>query len=53
MTSPADAAKLLQDALDTQPTIIGQPDDDSLLALKALTFCKPSPMTGLMSSIMS
>jgi hypothetical protein len=34
MTSPADIAKLLQDALDTQPTIIGQPNDDSLLALK-------------------
>ncbi len=26
--------KLLQDALDTQPTIIGQPNDDNLLALK-------------------
>ncbi len=26
--------KLLQDTLDTQPTIIGQPNDDNLLALK-------------------
>jgi hypothetical protein len=26
--------KLLQDALDTQLTIIGQPNDDNLLALK-------------------
>ncbi len=34
MTSPAEVAKLLQDALDTQPTIIGQPNDDNLLALK-------------------
>ncbi len=34
MTSPADVVKLLQDALDTQPTIIGQPNDDNLLALK-------------------
>jgi hypothetical protein len=34
MTSPADVAKLLQDALDTQPTIIGQPNNDDLLALK-------------------
>ncbi len=34
MTSPADVAKLLQDALDTQPTIIGQPNDDNLLAMK-------------------
>ncbi len=32
--SPAEVAKLLQDALDTQPTIIGQPNDDNLLALK-------------------
>ncbi len=32
--SPAYVAKLLQDALDTQPTIIGQPNDDDLLALK-------------------
>jgi hypothetical protein len=34
MTSPADVAKLLQDALDSQPTIIGQPNDNNLLALK-------------------
>jgi hypothetical protein len=34
MISPADVAKLLQDALDTQPTIIGQPNDDDLLVLK-------------------
>jgi hypothetical protein len=34
MTSPADVVKLLQDALDTQPTIIGQRNDDDLLALK-------------------
>jgi hypothetical protein len=34
MTSPAEVVKLLQDALDTQPTIIGQPNDDNLLALK-------------------
>jgi hypothetical protein len=34
MTSPEDVAKLLQDALYTQPTIIGQPNDDNLLALK-------------------
>ena len=36
MTSPADVliVKLLQDALDTQPTIIGQPNDDDLLTLK-------------------
>jgi hypothetical protein len=34
MTSPADVAKLLQDALDTQPTIVCQPNDDNLLALK-------------------
>jgi hypothetical protein len=34
MTSPVDVAKLLQDALDTQPTIIGQPNDDNLLAMK-------------------
>jgi hypothetical protein len=34
MTSPADVAKLLRDALDTQPTIISQPNDESLLALK-------------------
>jgi hypothetical protein len=34
MISPEDVAKLLQDALDTQPTTIGQPNDDDLLALK-------------------
>jgi hypothetical protein len=34
MMSPAEVAKLLQDALDTQPTIISQPNDDDLLALK-------------------
>ncbi len=34
MTSPAEVTKLFQDALDTQPTIIGQPNDDNLLALK-------------------
>ncbi len=34
MTSPVDVAKLLQDALDTQLTIIGQLNDDGLLALK-------------------
>jgi hypothetical protein len=34
MTSPAEVMKLLQDALDTQPTIIGQPNDDNLLVLK-------------------
>ncbi len=34
MTSPAVVVKLLQDALDTQPTIFGQPNDDDLLALK-------------------
>jgi hypothetical protein len=33
MTSPAEVAKLLQDALDTQPIIIGQPNDNNLLAL--------------------
>jgi hypothetical protein len=34
MTTPAEVAKLLQDAFDTQPTIIGQSNDDNLLALK-------------------
>jgi hypothetical protein len=34
MASPAEVAKLLQDVLDTQPTIIGQPNDDNLVALK-------------------
>jgi hypothetical protein len=55
MTSLADVAKLFKDALDTQPTIIGKPNDDKLLALKekSSTFCKPSPMTGLTGFIMS
>jgi hypothetical protein len=34
MMSPAEVTKLLLDTLDTQPTIIGQPNDDDLLALK-------------------
>ena len=34
MSSASDVTKLLQDALDTQPTIVGQPNDDDLLALK-------------------
>jgi hypothetical protein len=34
MSSPLDVVKLLQDTLDTQPTIVGQPNDDNLLALK-------------------
>jgi hypothetical protein len=34
MTLPAEVTKLLQDALDTQPTIISQPNDDSLLTFK-------------------
>jgi hypothetical protein len=34
MMSPADVKNLLQDALDTQPVIIGQPNDDNLLTLK-------------------
>jgi hypothetical protein len=34
MSSPSDVVKLLQDTLDTQPTIVGQPNDDNLLALK-------------------
>jgi len=34
MSSPSDVLKLLQDALDAQPTIVGQPNDDDLLALK-------------------
>jgi hypothetical protein len=34
MSSPSDVTKLLQDALNTQPTIIGQPNDDDLLSLK-------------------
>ena len=34
MSSPSDVVKLLQDTLDTQPTIVGQPNNDNLLALK-------------------
>jgi hypothetical protein len=34
MSSPSDVTKLLQDALDTQPTIVGQPSNDDLLSLK-------------------
>jgi len=34
MNSPSDVTKLLQDALDTQPTIVGQPNNDDLLSLK-------------------
>jgi hypothetical protein len=34
MSSSSDVTKLLQDALDTQPTILGQPNDDDLLSLK-------------------
>jgi hypothetical protein len=34
MSSPSDIVKLLQDTLDTQPTIVGQPNDNNLLALK-------------------
>ncbi len=34
MSSPLYVVKLLQDALNTQPTIIGQPNDNNLLALK-------------------
>jgi hypothetical protein len=34
MSSTLDVTKLLHDALNTQPTIIGQPNDDYLLALK-------------------
>jgi hypothetical protein len=34
MSSPSDVTKLLQDALDTQPTIVGQPNDDDLFSLK-------------------
>ena len=33
-SSPSDVTKLLQDSLDTQPTIVGQPNDDDLLSLK-------------------
>ncbi len=34
MSSPLDVLKLLQDALNTQPTIVGQPNNGNLLALK-------------------
>jgi hypothetical protein len=34
MSSPSDVTKLLQDPLDTQPTIVDQPKDDDLLSLK-------------------
>jgi hypothetical protein len=34
MSSPSDVVKLLQDTLDTQPTIVSQPNNDDLLALK-------------------
>ena len=34
MSSPSDVTKLLQDALDTHPTIVSQPNDDDLLSLK-------------------
>jgi hypothetical protein len=34
MSSPSDVVKLLQDTLDTQPAIVGQPNNDNLLALK-------------------
>jgi hypothetical protein len=43
MTSPAEVAKLFQDDLGTQPTIIGQPNDEDLLALQeksSLMSCK-------------
>ena len=34
MSFASDVAKLLQDALDTQPTIVGQPNNNNLLAMK-------------------
>ena len=34
MSSTSDVLKLLQDALNTQPTIVGHPNNDDLLALK-------------------
>jgi hypothetical protein len=34
MSSPSDVVRLLQDTLDTQPTIVGQPNNNDLLALK-------------------
>ncbi len=34
MSSPLDVIKLLQDAPDTQPTIVGKPNNDDLLSLK-------------------
>jgi hypothetical protein len=36
MSSPSDVTKLLQDALDTQPTIVGQPNDDDLFLKEKL-----------------
>ncbi len=33
MSSPLDVVKLLQDTHDTQPTIVGQPNNNDLLAL--------------------
>jgi hypothetical protein len=34
MSSPSDIVKILQDTLNAQPTTVGQPNDDNLLALK-------------------
>jgi hypothetical protein len=34
ISSPSDVVKLLQDTLDTQPTIVSQSNDDDILALK-------------------
>ncbi len=34
MSSPSDVVRLLQDGLDTQPMIVGQPNNNNLLALK-------------------
>jgi hypothetical protein len=34
MSSSSDVVKLLKDTLNTQPTIVGQPNNDNLLALK-------------------
>jgi hypothetical protein len=55
MTSPAGVAKLLQDALDTQPTIISQPNNDNLLSLKEklLDILQTISYKGLMGFIMS
>ncbi len=38
MSSPSDVVKLLQDTLDTQSTIVSQPNEDDLLALKEKLF---------------